>query len=147
MLHFCRIKARYPFLVLEGPSDTGKTSYAKNITGNPQEVLEVNCSATPEPDLREFDSTVHKAILFDEASCTMVLSQRKLFQAPACLVDLGCSTTNCHKYQVFVSGVMMIVCSNTWSTQLQRLTHAGDAAWLRHNSVLVEVHEPLFVGA
>ena len=64
MPHFSRIKGRYPFLVLEGPSGTGKTSYAKNITGNPQEVLEVNCAATPEPDLREFDSMAHTAILF-----------------------------------------------------------------------------------
>ena len=141
---FAHIRARYPFLVLEGPSGTGKTSYAKNITGNPAEVLEVNCAATPEPDLREFDSVVHKAILFDEASAAMVLSQRKLFQAPACLIDLGCSTTNCHKYQVFVSGVMMIVCSNTWSVQVHKLKHEGDAEWLRHNSVVVHVHAPLF---
>ena len=145
--HFQSIKPRYPFLVLEGPSRTGKTSYAKHITGDPAEVFEVNCASCPEPDLRDFDSNMHKAVLFDEASPELVLTQRRLFQSPSCLLDLGCSTTNCHKYQVFVSGIMMIVCSNTWSSQVQQLEHAGDAEWLYSNSIVVHVGEPLWVGS
>ena len=142
--HFQHVKARYPFLVLEGPSGTGKTSYAKHITGNPDEVLEVNCAACPEPDLRELDPEIHKGILFDEASATMVLAQRRLFQAPPCWVDLGCSTTNCHKYQVFLSGMMLMVASNTWTQQVAQLEHAGDRQWLGANSYVVHVREPLW---
>ena len=144
--HFQCIKPRYPFLVLEGPSKTGKTSYAKHITGDPAEVFEVNCANCPEPDLRDFDCSIHKAIMYDEASPDLVLKQRRLFQSPACLLDLGCSTTNCHKYQVFVSGIMMIVCSNTWSSQVEQLEHSGDAGWLHSNSVVVHVREKLCVG-
>ena len=107
------IKQRYMFLVLQRPSGTGKTSFAKYITGTASEVLEVNCSACPEPDLRNLDPEQRNAILFDEATPTMVLSQRRWFQAPPCWIDLGCSTTNCHKYQVWVPGMMMIVASNT----------------------------------
>ena len=139
------IKARYAFLVLQGPSGTGKTSFAKHITGDPSEVLEVNCSACPEPDLRDLDPERHRAILFDEASPSMVLSQRRLFQAPPCFVDLGCSTTNCHKYQVFVSGIMMMVASNTWTQQVAALKHAGDRQWLGANSFVANVTEPLWL--
>ena len=142
--HFQSIKPRYPFLVLEGPSKTGKTSFAKHITGDPTEVLEVNCANCPEPDLRDFDCNVHRAILYDEANPQLVLSQRRLFQSPTCLLDMGCSQTNCHKYQVFVSGTMMIVCSNTWSEQVDQLEHEGDAEWLQSNSIVVHVRERLF---
>ena len=141
---YTAIRPRYPFLVLCGPSGTGKTSYAKHITGDPQEVLEVNCAACPEPDLRDFRYGLHKAILFDEANPSLVLAQRRLFQAPPCLVDLGCSTTNCHKYQVFVSGVMMVICSNTWREQVAKIPNEGDAQWLTSNSVVVDVHQVLW---
>ena len=138
------IKPRYAFLVLQGPSGTGKTSFAEHITGDPSEVFEVNCSACPEPDLRELDSDKHKAILFDEASPSMVLSQRRSFQAPPCFVDLRCSATNCHKYQVFVPGMMMMVASNPWTQQVVALKHAGDRQWLGANSFVVNVMEPLW---
>ena len=104
----------------------------------------MNCAACPEPDLRELDPEIHKGILFDEASATMVLAQRRLFQAPPCWVDLGCSTTNCHKYQVFLSGMMLIVASNTWTQQLAQLEHAGDRQWLGANAYVVHVREPLW---
>ena len=142
---FQHIKPRYAFLVLQGPSGTGKTSFAKHITGSASEVLEVNCSACPEPDLRNFDPEQHRGILFDEASPSMVLSQRRLFQAPPCWIDLGCSTTNCHKYQVWVSGMMLMVTSNSWTQQVRELKHAGDRQWLDANSLVVNVHEPLWV--
>ena len=142
---FDSIRPRYKFLVLEGRSRTGKTCYAKHITGNPAEILEVNCAAGTEPDLRNLDPALHKGILFDEAMPEMVLSQRRLFQSPPCTVDLGCSATNCHKYEVFVSGVMMIVCSNTWSGHVAELEHEGDREWLSSNSVLVHVNEPLWL--
>ena len=110
---FQTIRPRYSFLVLDGPSRTGKTCYAKHITGNHSQVWELNCAGGSEPDLRGFDPCVHKAILFDEATPMMVLNQRRLFQSPPCMLDLGCSTTNGHNGQVFVSGVLMIICSNT----------------------------------
>ena len=144
--HFESIKPRYPFLVLEGPSKVGKTSYAKHITGDVSEVFEVNCASCPEPDLRDFDPEKHKAILFDEAPPALVLTQRRLFQSPPCMLDMGCSLTNCHKYQVWVSGVMMIVTSNSWTSQVRKLKHPGDKEWLQSNSVHVYVHECLYLG-
>ena len=76
-------------MVLVGSSCTGKTVWAKWIFGDEQNVLEVNCACSPEPDLREFRPLKHKGILFDEASCQMVLQQKLLFQAPPMPVRLG----------------------------------------------------------
>ena len=84
MKQFESIRSRYKFLVLCGNSGTGKTWFCKYITGNPDECLEVNCANCPEPDLRAFDPFVHKAVLFDEASPSMVLAQKKVVPVPAC---------------------------------------------------------------
>ena len=140
-----RIRSRYKFLVLNGPSGTGKTYFAKHILGDPDKVFEVNCANTPEPDLRGFDPELHCGILFDEASPQLVSDQRKLFQAPPCWIDLGCSTTNCHKYRVFVSGAKLMVCTNSWHEACQSLRYESDKAWVRDNSVVVDVTEPLWI--
>ena len=74
----------------------------------------------------------------------MVLAQKKLFQSPPCMVQLGASSTNCHAYEVFVSGTGFIVCSNTWMEQVGRLSPA-DQEWIASNSIAVHVDEPLWV--
>ena len=109
-------------------------------------VLEVNCASCPEPDLREFRPLYHKGILFDEATCELVLKQKKLFQAPAVDVKLGSSTTNCFAYDVFVSGIAMIIASNTWHDDLAALERPSDRRWLIANSIVVDVGStPLWV--
>ena len=143
---FERIRNRYDFLVLHGQSCTGKTIWAKWLFDDPQAVLDINCASCPEPDLRDFRPLTHKGILFDEASAEMVLRQKKLFQGPPTKVRLGCSTTNCHAYDVFVSGVAMIIASNTWVSELEQLERKEDAEWLKKNSIVVEVgSQPLWV--
>ena len=133
------IRSRYKFLVLVGRSGTGKTVWAKWVFGDEANVLEVNCASCPEPDLREFRPLLHKGILFDEASCKMVLQQKKLFQAPPTPVRLGCSTTNCHAYDVFVSGVGLMIASNTWLADLAAIKREEDRQWLEANSIVVDV--------
>ena len=109
-------------------------------------VLEVNCASCPEPDLREFRPLLHKGLLFDEASCQMVLQQKKLFQAPPTPVRLGCSTTNCNAYDVFVSGVGLMVASNTWLADLAAIKREEDREWLVANRMFVDVGTvPLWV--
>ena len=138
------IKSRYKFLVACGPSGTGKTIWGKWLLGDPSLCLEVNCASCPEPDLRTLTAR-HRLILYDEASCEMVLKQKKLFQGPPDDVLLGCSTTNCHSYSVFVSGVGMIICSNTWFAELRALERDEDRAWLNANSICLHVTSPLWV--
>ena len=43
--------------------------------------------------------------------------RKKLPQAPSTKCRLGCSKTNCHAYDVFVSGVAMMIAPNTWQSE------------------------------
>ena len=135
---FDNVLSRYMILVLCGESGTGKTRYCKGLLGNPDVVFEVNCANCKEPDLRGFRPLYHKLILYDEATPQMVLAQKKLFQSPPVRVMLGQSTTNCHAYSVFVSGIGMMVCSNTWTEQLQLLSDR-DKSWLEDNSMVADI--------
>ena len=139
------IRSRYNFFVVNGDSCTGKTVWAKHITGNTSEVFYVNCASCPEPDLRLLKA-YHKVILLDEASPDMILSQKLLIQGPPDFVSLGCSTTNCHAYQVFVSGIQFVICSNKWLSEVENLECVEDREWLRANSIVLDVGKvPMFI--
>ena len=116
----------------------------RNLTGDPSEVFEVNCSSGDEPDLRPFRHFKHKHILFDEATPELVLNQNKLLQAPSCSLQMGTSTTNCHAYTVFLSGTGLVVCANTWMERL-RLLSPADQEWITTNSFVEHIAEPLFL--
>ena len=142
---FDKILARYKFLVIEGESRTGKTYFTKWMCGNPEKVYEVNCASCPEPEMRDFKSMWHQIVLFDEAAPEMVIKQKKLFQAPPCFVELGCSTTNCHSYKVLVSGTKLVICSNGWTEQVSKMKLDADKSWLHHNSFVLKVGStPMF---
>ena len=139
-----KVSWRQPFLVLTGPSGLGKTQYAVSLRGR-SHTLEVNCAAAvEEPDLRGFKSGQHRAVLFDEAHAEMIIKQKKLFQAPASMIQMAPSKTNCHGYSIYVHGVLLIVCSNTWPAEVDAAT-PDDRAWLLANSVVVHVEKPLWV--
>ena len=142
---FMMIRSRYKFFVANGGSCTGKTVWAKHITGNPDEVYYVNCASCPEPDLRLLKAG-HKVILLDEASPSMVLKQKLLIQGPPDFVSLGCSTTNCHAYQVFVSGIQFVICSNKWISEVEALDCVEDRDWLNENSIVLDVGSvPMYI--
>ena len=139
------LQRRKKFLILEGGSGLGKTEYARSMYGAPH-TLELNCaSCGKSPDLRRHDALQHRCILFDEASPTMVLANRKLFQAPATWVDLGHSPTGRDVYRVFLNEAVLVVCSNGWSAQCEQLQLDDDKEWLQKNSVLVIIHGPMYI--
>ena len=135
---------RFKFLVLDGPSRMGKTQFAHSLVEPPAHVYEINCASGSEPDLRGYRFDRDALILFDEIEAPAVASQRKLFQAAPTMVQLGCSSTNCHSYSVCVYRVMMVLCSNNWRSSLRQLNDA-DMEWVSANSVVVDVLEPLWV--
>ena len=136
---------RYRFLVLEGKSKTGKTFFTKWMLGDPSRVYETNCAACPEPELRDFKALYHQVILFDEAAPEMVIAQKKLFQAPPCFVEMGCRATNCHSYNVMVSGIRLVICSNGWNEAVAGMKSQADKDWLEDNSIVVDVKgEPMY---
>ena len=133
------VRSRYKFLVLCGKSGTGKTWFSKYSTGDPAECLGVNCANCPEPDLRAFDPLRHKAVLFDEASPAMVIAPKTHSQYPSVEVSLGMSTTNCHAYNIFVSGGKLVIRSNTWMEDVPRMDKEADREWLSVNSFVASV--------
>jgi hypothetical protein len=135
---------RYKFLVLSGPSKVGKTAFARTLCERGLDTLEVNCASGAEPDLRAYRLSKHGLILFDEIEAQQVAAQRKLFQAQAAAVQLGCSATNCHSYDVFVWRKRMVLCSNNWEASLSQLPVA-DQNWVNANSIVLTVTSPMWV--
>ena len=141
---YSAIRSRYSFLVLSGPTQMGKTMYARSLTPEGKEFLEINCSAGHEPDLRAFRFSRHGLVLFDEIEAHQVARQRKLFQASPAMVHLGASATNCHGYEVYCHRVRFVLSSNSWESSLADLL-PDDRAWVIGNSFYVRVDRPLWV--
>ena len=136
-------RLRYPFLVLTGPSQTGKTQFALSL-GTESTAMQLNMATAPEADLRKFDHRIHRVLVFDEISPAQVLKQKLMFQAPLNVVTLGSSNTNCYAYEVWLHSVKMVLCSNKWREQVAVLD-AADQEWLASNSVVIDVTAPLWM--
>ena len=139
-LQYSQVLHRYKFLILEGPSRTGKTQLARSLCPVSQRVFEVNCAADSEPPLQGFDPIQFGLILLDEIRPATVVRQRKLFQASLAEIQLGCSVTNVYMYKVCTYRTRMVCCSNDWTDHLRELD-ASSREWIAHNSFHVPVVE------
>ena len=134
---------RYRFLVLEGPSQHGKTQFVRSLV--PEEnILEVTCSGGVPVDFRSFRRHKHKLVLFDEIEAQQVLALRKAFQAGASPVQLGQSQTGIYTYTIFLHRVMFVLCSNTWTESLSKLK-PGDANWIQSNQIHITIDQHLYL--
>ena len=136
------LQPRKRCLVLQGPSRTGKTEFVRGLFALGS-VLELNCAGVKDICLDSFDCLRHRAILWDEASASLVSNNRKIFQHPLCTVDLGHSPTGSHVRRYFLGNCCSIITSNKWYEDLKKLS-AGDQAWLEANMVVFEVQQPLW---
>ena len=137
---------RYSFLVLEGPSCTGKTQFARSLCPSGKRVFEINCGADAEPALQGFNPIEYGLVLFDEVRPATVARQRKLFQAGLAEIQLGCSATNAYMYKVCVYKTRLVCCSNDWSQYLRELD-ASSRQWILNNSVHVPCMQPMWLAA
>ena len=90
-----------------------------------------------------FDCLQHEAILWDEASASLVCNNRKVFQHPQCMVDLGHSPTGAHVQRYYLGGCCSIIATNKWYEDLKKLP-AGDREWLESNMIVFDVVQPLW---
>ena len=85
-------------------------------------------------------------VVFDELSGRHVIDQKKLFQYANGPIELGCSTTNCHAYTVYVHKKKFVICTNTWQADIDGMPHC-DRSWLVSNAVVLSVNTPMWEDA
>ena len=91
-----------------------------------------------------FDHKVHRCILWDEATPRLIVENRKVFQMPCTLVQLGQSATGSFEYSVWLNDSVSVIATNRWRRDLYTSLQPEDVDWIQANSVLVEVLEPLW---
>ena len=107
-------------------------------------VLELNCSRLELCCLRDFSVLRHKCIMWDEAHPRLVARNRKLFQHPACWLDMNHSPTGQHVWKVWVNDACSILLTNSWEEDLLTLDDAA-IAWVRANSMVLTIDRKLFI--
>ena len=136
---------RYKFLVLQGPSQVGKTLFARNLsTPCFHGMLEVNCASRDEPDLRAYRLRQHGLILFDDIVPQQVVSQRQLFQADCARVQMGRSAIHMNSYEVCMWRTKIVLVSSDWDVHVSQLS-AADQHWVNTNSFVLCVTEPMWI--
>ena len=136
-------QSRKRVLVLAGRSRTGKTEFVRCLFPVGA-LLELNCCSTQSICLTGFDAMVHRCILWDEASPQLVTRNRKVFQHPACWIDLGHSPTGQHVVHVFLNDACSIIATNSWQTEVEKLS-PEDQEWLAANVVVFNATQPLWM--
>ena len=143
---YLRVQFRYRTLILVGGSLVGKTHFCQYMFGDPRKMLVLNCEVgkTYLPDLAEFSrEDGHKGITFDEGSPQLVLAHKRVFQCLPFFAAVKQSPTQIHVLKVMLSGIRLIVTTNTWFRDLRKVSR-GDRAWLSDNVYVVRIREPLF---
>ena len=132
---------RFNTLVLRGPTQLGKTTYAESIFGE-SETLTVQCQGLGKdlPSLREFCRDTHKCIVFDEVDVEQILGNKALFQAGKNVLELSQSKCGGFRYSVWPYQTAMICCSNNFPVSKEEgLKEAAHINWIKHNTTVVEL--------
>ena len=129
--------------MLDGPSGLGKTEYVRSLFVR-DALLEVNAGDMQVVCIPGFDQCVTRAILWDECRAGLVLRNRKIFQHGTNWVDLGHSPTAQHVKRYFFNDSVSIIASNRWHDDVENIESASDREWLKKNTVILNVSEPLW---
>ena len=134
---------RFKFLVLNGPSQVGKTRFAQALFGMRSSLI-VSCQNVQVPNLRAYRRYEHKCIIYDEGSSKMVVNNKAIFQSNCDFVGLGQSVCNQHFYEIFLYGTPQVVCCNDWMKDINQQDEEA-INWLNANAVVVHVSRKLYV--
>ena len=137
------IEGRFKFLVLNGPSQVGKTRFAQSLYGA-SSTLVVSCQNVQVPNLRPYRRYEHKCIIYDEGSSKMVVNNKAIFQSNCDFVGLGQSVCNQHFYEIFLYGTPQVVCCNDWMKDIHERDEEA-INWLNANAIVLQVTEKLYM--
>ena len=115
-------KDRYPFLVLLGPSRSGKTEYAKSLFKAPLE-LKIG-KLTDFPDrMRDFSRKVHDGIVLDDvrAFSFLVQHQEKLQAKYEPQVEFGSTASGMYSFKKWLWRVPLVATANYTTTEQELL--------------------------
>ena len=136
-------RKRRKFLVLDGPSMTGKTQFIMSIFGH-EATLKVDAADEDLLALQTFDSKKHRCILLEKAPPSMVLQNRTKFECLKAMVTLEPSQVGCRRYSLFVNENLLVIASNSWQASVDALSRASQD-WIYANQVYVKVTRPLWL--
>ena len=140
---YSAIKSRYQFLVLDGPSGTGKTRYAHSLAPHPawRTSYLADCSGG-DLDLRRFNIDEHRMQILQGMDPVAAISVKKVVQAGKDPCVLGASPIKLAGYTVCTFNVMIVIVSNRWQDTLQLLDQV-DRDWVTKNSVVIDMKQTL----
>ena len=134
---------RYKFMVYDGKSRTGKTERAIAWWSD-RRTLTVNAQGTTTPSLRDYDPSLHRAIVYDEGSWMLAAKNRMMFQSGPRSVKLAQSNCNLECYDILLYGAPQIITSNhfwsAWNEEDPDHREARD--WLEANMHYVVWNAP-----
>ena len=108
----------------------GKTSYCQYLFGDPEKMLVLNCDGCILPDLVDFSREQgHMGITFDEGTPQLILRHKRHFQCQPYSIVVKKSATEFNKSDVMLSGIRIIVTTNTW-TEFLALCTESEKRWL-----------------
>ena len=120
--HMSEPAMRHKPLVLDGPSQTFKTTAAKTFVSDQANYLEINCAnLVHEPNLRPVRAGC-EVINFDELKAKTFVEQKKLFQGGIGPTYLGENTPGgAQAYTRRLNGIKMVICSNHFKRDVEKL--------------------------
>jgi hypothetical protein len=133
---------RFKFLVLTGDSRFGKSLFAQHLF---PPALVVPCQGAPQPNMREWDRSKYKSVVFDEVSWETIVGSKALFQSNSTKVVLGQSPVQGFTYSVLLHRVPLVCTMNDWLLSARRTRDKEKISWLMANSIVVNVDAPLWV--
>ena len=142
MMHFEEVDDRYKFLLLFGPSRTGKSRLARALFGN-ERTLVVDILNAEHPNLKAFSRSKHRAILLDEMkSADFIVKNKKAMQSHVDGAELGQSPTQQFVYSAFLWRTPLIITTNNFDLSTMAPV---DREWVLANAVAVHIAEPVWV--
>lgn len=120
---------RYDFLVLVGPTKSGKSEFARSLFKNPFE-MKTNIV------WQGYNSIEHDGIILHDVQNVFryILNNRELFQANG-VHATGASATNCYIYNVDVLAVPIVIVTNRDGL----IEHKNE--WIQGNSITYQLGE------